>query len=210
MKDDYLIFDFDGTIADTLPSMLAIFNRIGGEYGLPKIKKTDIEKFRGISIREALKELSIPIYRLPFVVKRGREELAKEVENLKPIKGLKPVLQQLNRKRRRMGILSSNSESNVKKFLQKNNLDFFDFIYAGSSIFGKDKVLKRLLKEKNLSADQVVYIGDETRDIEAAKKCKVRVLSVGWGFSTPAILKANHPDWLITKPKDLLTIFASK
>ena len=105
-----------------------------------------------------------------------------------------------------MGILTSTSEENVRKFLKKNKLELFDFIYSGSSIFGKHKVMKSLLKKQKLKRKEVIYVGDETRDIEAAKKAKVKIISVTWGFNTKQILKKQKPDFLIDKPKELMKI----
>ena len=52
---------------------------------------------RNKGTREFIKELSIPMYKLPFVEKRVRDELSKEVENLQPIEGLSPVLRRFIR-----------------------------------------------------------------------------------------------------------------
>jgi phosphoglycolate phosphatase len=110
----------------------------------------------------------------------------------------------LNKRGYRLGILTSNSSNNVKSFLRRNNLEYFDFIHSESNLFGKDKVLKRLKVRLN----NLVYVGDETRDVEAGKKCGVKVVAVTWGLSTKEPLFKSRPDWLISDPNELLTIFS--
>ena len=208
MTENYcIVFDFDGTIADSMKVLISIFNKLAKEYGFQKVDEKEVEKFRNKEAKDALKMMKIPVYKLPFFAKKIREELNKKIDKLKPVKGIEIVLGKLHKKNIQMGILTSNSEANVKKFFKKNKIDFFDFIYAGSSIFGKGRVLKKLLKDKKLSGDRVIYVGDETRDIDAARKCKVKVISVGWGFNTAEVLKKSNPDWFVDEPKDILLIF---
>jgi phosphoglycolate phosphatase len=203
-KDIYLIFDFDGTIADSLPDMIQVLNELSGEYGYKKIDNTVLDVFKNKGTREFLKALEIPFYKLPLVITRVREKLAGRIAGMKSFDGLVNVLRELYRKQVRMGIVSSNSESNVRQFLKNNDMDLFDFVYAGSSLFGKDKVLRKLLQDKNLTSDDAIYIGDETRDIEAAKRCGVNMLSVTWGLNNSKVLANKNPDWIAEKPADIL------
>ena len=202
-KDLVLVFDFDGTIADSAESMNKILSRLASEFGFNKI---DLNKLKNLGSREILKELGIPSHKLPFILSRIRKNFSQEVPNLKPIPGIPKVLETLNKKGQRMGIVTSNSEDNVRKFLQNNKLDCFKFISGGSSFLGKDKKLKQIIKDRKLLSDQVIFIGDETRDIEAARKVGIKVLSVGWGHNTKKLLQKQNPDWLISEPAELLLL----
>ena len=51
------------------------------------------------------------------------------------------------------------------------------------------------------------YIGDETRDIDAAKQCGISAVAVTWGFNSEAIIAKHNPHYLVRHPKDILTIF---
>lgn len=213
MAKKVIIFDFDGTIANTFQAVLRIGDKLSIElgygelrkkFGFEKITKEKIEKLRNKRPQDLIKEYKFPIMKIPFIVKRGREELNKQIQFLKPIKGVRDDILKLNKDGYEMGILTSNSEENVKKFLKKNKLDFFGFIYSGSSIFGKYRVIKILMKKQNLRQEEVVYVGDETRDIEAAKKAKVKIISVTWGFNSKKILEKQKPDFLISRPSELI------
>jgi len=202
-----IVFDFDGTIADSMPLLISLFNRLAADYGFQKVDQKEVDKFRNRTTKDMLKKLAIPTYKLAKIVKKVRNEFNRDIDKLRPVKGIEVVLKDLHKKNSQMGILTSNSEVNVKAFLLKNKIDFFDFIYAGSSIFGKSRVLKKMLKAEKLSAEKVIYVGDETRDIDAAKKCNVKVISVGWGFNSAQILQRHNPDWFVSKPKELSQIF---
>ena len=134
----------------------------------------------------------------------------REIRNRKDIKlfeGVELILKQL-RKRYRLGIVSSNSEENIKKILKENGVDkLFDYIYSASSLFGKHKNLKRLIKKYKLNLEEVIYVGDEDRDILAAKKVGIKVVAVTWGYNSKEKLMKEKPDYLVSSPKELEKIF---
>ena len=107
-----------------------------------------------------------------------------------------------------MGILSSNSKENIEKFLQANSLEIFDFIHSEENILGKGKALGNLLKTHRLKNNEVIYVGDEVRDIEACKENGVKIISVTWGFNKKDILKKSKPDYIVDKPRKILKILS--
>ena len=121
------------------------------------------------------------------------------MKDLRPIPGIADALRELRRRGYRTGVLTSNSEANVRAFASHNSLEF-DFVYGGGQLFAKDELLKKMMEESHLSRDQMIYVGDETRDIEAAKKVNVKVIAVAWGFNSTKILNQYHPDQLIHLP----------
>jgi phosphoglycolate phosphatase len=101
-------------------------------------------------------------------------------------------------------ILSSNSHEAITDFLGRYELEnCFRDVQTGSSLFGKAKKLSSLIKKKGLIKGQCLYVGDETRDIEAAHTVGIKCLAVGWGYSTPEALKKYKPDFLISNPSEL-------
>lgn len=202
-----IIFDFDGTIADTFSTNIDILKKLAVELGYGDLlKKYDIEDIKNRNFREFLKELKISKIKLFFIIKRFKEEFDKEIDSIKPVKNIKAPLLKLIKNGYRVGILTSNSEDNVTKFLRNNKLELFDFVYSGSSIFGKSKIMGDLLKGQDLKSEEVIYVADETRDIEAAKKAKVKIIAVTWGFNSKKILKNQNPDFLVDRPEGLLRI----
>lgn len=205
MKDMLtIVFDFDGTLVESVKAMVQIINNLSDVYNFRKVKESEIEDFKKNGSKQMIKELGIPLIKLPKIIIEIRKGLNKQIESLMPVQDIPKIIRLLSKRGYRLGILTSNSSINVKSFLKRNNLEYFDFVHSESNFFGKDKVLKKLKKRlKNL-----IYIGDETRDIEAARKCGVKVVAVTWGLNTKKPLFDSRPDWLISNPKELLTIFS--
>lgn len=150
MEKKILLFDFDGTISDSLRTVIRILNNLSTKYGYKKIRKGDITKLRNMKSKDALKDLGISIIKLPFIVKESKIELNKQIAYLKPIRGIKESLRKIKIRGHKLGILTSNSKENVIEFLKKNNLDVFDFIYSDSTIFGKQKLIKKFVNYSGL------------------------------------------------------------
>jgi HAD superfamily hydrolase (TIGR01549 family) len=183
-------------------------NFYADEFGYRKVMDGELPELQCKSAREVMKILGISMWQLPRVAYKAKRRIRERIDTLEPISGVAQLIRGLNEAGLQLGILTSNSEENVRYFLKKNHLDVFDFIYADSSIFGKASVLKKVLKEMKLDRNQVLYIGDETRDIEAAKSSRVKVASVSWGFNSKKALLSKNPDFFIEQPHELRLILA--
>ncbi len=202
-----IIFDFDGTIADSLEVVLTISNRLAGEFGYPPTCSQDIKRLKNLSSREILQQSKVPFFRLPFLLRRLRCELNREICTLQPVPGMKEALLNLKQQGHRLGIVTSNSRENVMAFLAAQGMEeLFDFIGSGFTIFGKGKVIQRIIQQYHLEPATVFYVGDETRDIEAAKKIQIRAIAVSWGFNSREVLAEQDPDFLIHHPQELIEI----
>jgi len=123
--NDVLIFDFDGTIADTLHFLIEIINRLSKEFGFKTIAAHEITELKDKSVGEVIQHLNIPLLKVPIIAAKARIELHKEIKSVQPAEGLKDMLQQLKSLGVKMGILTSNSLKNVMEFLKHNELDLF-------------------------------------------------------------------------------------
>lgn len=200
------VFDFDGTIANTIPVTISILKKFAQEDFNMDVDDEFIEKLRDKTIPEMFKAFNISILKLPFIAKKTIEAMNKEIENMKPIKGIKNLLLELKKQGKTLGIVSSNSSESIKKFLAVNQLQIFSFIYTNSRVFGKSSSLKKLFKEYNCGKDDIVYIGDEIRDIEAARKVGIKIISVTWGVNTKDKLLSCKPDYLVNSPQEILDL----
>ncbi|UKO95873.1 HAD-IA family hydrolase [Nostoc sp. UHCC 0870] len=207
MTQKVIIFDFDGTIADTVDALVSIANRLAVEFGYIQITPEQFTLLRNFSSREIIKYSGISLFKIPFLVKKVKAELKNKIQGLKPIPGMKESLLELKNHGYQLGIITSNSKDNVTAFLSINELDnLFEFIYSGVTIFGKTTIINNVLKQKQLKPQTVIYVGDETRDIEASKKANIKVVAVTWGFNSPEILAKQNPDFLIHQPSELLQV----
>jgi phosphoglycolate phosphatase len=201
-----LVFDFDGTIADTFQLVIEIFNKYATLYGYPKLDAKTIFILRNKSAKDVIRYLKIPILKLPFFMKKAMRDIKSNVKDIPSIAGIKHELIQLKKDGYSINILTSNKEENVKEFLKIQAYPHFDHIYTGRSIFGKSKLMNQFINETKLDRSNILYIGDEVRDIEAAKKIKLKIVSVTWGFNSKEILEQNKPDYIISKPSELRKI----
>ena len=198
------MFDFDGTIADSLPVLAECLNNHITRYGLKTI--ANVDSVRDKEAHAIMKELGLSLFKFSFLVQRVRKEVRLKIHTLKPFPHMVEVLTELHQKGIPLGIITSNSVDNVKFFLRTHDIDFFTHVYGGSSIFGKKKVLKCFLRTHAVNASEVVYVGDEARDIDAARYNHVQSAAVTWGFNSERMLRERNPDYVISDPRALLKI----
>ena len=206
IKKPILLFDFDGTLADTLLSIVGIVNRIGMEYKLRKIDNEELLKIRKMEAGELIKYSGLPLLEVPFFVSRVRKILKKEIRTIRPFPAIPEILHRLFQVKYDMYIITSNSKESVEKFLTENNLEFFRSVNSERNLWGKGKALKDFLKKSGIRSSEAVYFGDEIRDIKAAREAGLRIASVGWGFNDIEGLRKHSPDWLIKSPEEILEV----
>ncbi len=186
-----LIFDFDGTIADTAAIVIEVGNEVLREYGLKTVDHKDFEKMRSKTATELLREFKIPLYRVPAIVSSVRHALKERMDVLQPVEGMIPLIKELSeREDTEVAVLSSNSLENVTYFLNKYKFrQYFSFIYGDVGVFSKYTKIRRISRSEGKGA-HVISIGDEVRDHEAARIAKVESISVDWGMSSKDRLEA--------------------
>jgi len=207
MRKRVLIFDFDGTLADTLAVIVDITNRLAKEFGYSPSTLEELSQIRQLGAWQVVQRSGVSIFKLPSLIRKIQIELSQEIEHTKLFPGMEETLQKLSANGHSLGILSSNSTENINKFLETHHLDhLFDFVVSSTTLFGKNRSLKQLIQQQNIAVNDIIYIGDETRDIEAAKKIRVEVIAVGWGFNSVEALAAHNPNYLLSSPSEILTV----
>ncbi len=207
----FILFDFDGTIAHTIEYILDIVNRNREKFKTPHVSMKDFEALRDMPPLDILKKYNVSFPKLAYMSVVVRMELNQHIEDIHVVPGIRKLLEKLKQEKYKMGIMTSNSEANVKKFLRKNGLlKYFSVFQSGIGMFGKTGVINSFLKKTNLSPEDVIYIGDEIRDIESSKKSKVEIVSVGWGFNSKKALLSHKPDHFIMSPLQLMKVLKGK
>lgn len=199
----YIIFDFDGTIADTFDVLKTIAIDEYSEYDI------DLELFKNEGAKGMLKKLDIPSWKLPGMILSITSKL-RNSSDIKLFPGIVDLLSIL-KKDYKIGIVSSNSQEIINNTLIKYNIqNLFKFVYSESSIFGKHLVLKRMCSKYSINPLNVIYVGDEDRDIIAAKKVKIKTIAVTWGFNSKEKLSKENPDYLIDLPMQIFEVISQK
>ncbi|MGA2506607.1 MAG: HAD-IA family hydrolase [Chitinispirillaceae bacterium] len=205
-----LLFDFDGTIADTFDLAMVIGEKIADVFGIRQVTKEEVVHFRNAPLKEAIRDLKVPLRKMPAMLLRIRQEIHENIGRVCPVKGIADVLKEARSCCGLLGIVSSNSEENVAWFLKHYNLDFFDIGAYSSAVFGKLSKLRGLIHRHHLQKEHILYVGDTIGDIEACRKAGIRVAAVTWGYNTKESLEAANPDFLVTKPEELLNIIKTE
>lgn len=199
----WLIFDFDGTLANTLSAIIKLINGHAQEYKIEPLEAKDVENLRGMSNLDIVRKYHIPLVKVPSLILRTQKELHQKIDQVELFPGIRELILELKRRAFRLGILTSNSRENVQKLLRARDLDVFDFIHAESNFFGKTRALLHLLHKHGLRKDDVIYVGDETRDIEACQHAEIAVIAVTWGFHRKDLLRAKNPTFLVDSPVEI-------
>jgi phosphoglycolate phosphatase len=194
----YVVFDFDGTLADTFEVTKRIVEKRVGA-----ISADDIELLRNEGAKKALKKKNIPLWKVPAMALEVTSSLRKE-KDIKIFPKVPELLKVIS-KSYKLGIVSSNCSENIEDILKKHELaGLFRFIYSQSSIFGKHFVLQKMLVKYNIKPFEAVYVGDEDRDIIAAKKAGIKSIAVTWGYNSQKRLKTVGPDHIVGSPGQII------
>ena len=149
MQTKILLFDFDGTIADTVDAAMRAYNEVARENNYKLISKENLPALRNRSAMDNVRDFGIPLLKLPFIVKKVRAILKNEIPNFKVIEGLAESLRLLKNKGCKLYIISSNSKENMRSFLEHNHIGECDQIYSVSNFFGKHIIIKNIPRANN-------------------------------------------------------------
>jgi len=210
LQKKYVIFDFDGTLADTIPVMFTIIQELARKVGYSRpIVQADWDWVREHTLMEIPHKFEIPMMKIPFLLLEGRNMLKKQMFSIPPCKGILEMLTQLKKKGFVLAVLSSNRRDSIQEFIIKNNLEnLFDFVHSELNIFGKDKALQSLMRQYKMPIDESIYVGDEIRDFEACNKLKLDCVSVSWGLNSEDALKKAGAKYIINNPKELMKLLS--
>lgn len=167
----------------------------------------EIQTLRGLPTRKALARAGVRWWQIPKLLVQGIPDFHALIPTVEPFKDIPEVVQTLHARGHRLFIVTSNTRESVEVFLTRHNLEgYFEDISTGASLFNKARHIRYLMKQHGLKRKETIYIGDETRDVQAARLALIRIASVTWGFNTEKILRRQRPTYLIRQPKELLDL----
>lgn len=200
-----LVFDFDGTLAQTLELALEVFNGMARRFQIPPLTDKEVESLRGLPTSEVVRRFGGTL-RCSRILKAVKEELVAHVPHMQPVEGMPCLLEELVRRQIRVGIVSSNRRDVIVNFLDRQSLTrLVSAIQAGSSLFGKARHLRKIARVLDVDPRRMLYVGDESRDIEAAREAGCDSAGVTWGANCERVLGAFSPTLLARRPDDLLS-----
>ena len=205
MKYKLAIFDFDGTLANSFPWALSIVDGIAEKHQLKKIDlKEDIEILRGYDARQLAKHYGVRWWKLPSIVKDARVLMARDAHTIPVFEGTGELLQELSDMGITLGLVTANSLENARAILGPKIFGFFKYWECGVSVFGKTSKFKKILRKSGFPAAETICIGDEIRDIQAAKKANLTACAVAWGYTRVDALQAHNPEKIFTSMPEIV------
>ena len=189
------IFDFDGTLADSFPWFLSTLDQTTEHFGLNRVKPEEIDSLRELSSRDVITHLGVPLLKLPAISIYMRNLFAEGMADIPLFAGASEMLFALNGAGVKLALVSSNGEANVRHVLGPA-AEIIDHYACGSSLFGKAEKFKAVLRALRQSPARCIGIGDEIRDIDAARKAGLSAGSITFGYNSRKALAAAQPDHL--------------
>jgi len=197
------IFDLDGTLADSFPWFLRTINDVADRFGFRRVADEDVEGLRHASTREILTRLEVPLWKLPAIARHARRLKAEAAGEIPLFPGVEAMLRALSESGVQLALVTSDSEANAREKLGEAAALFAQFDCA-APLFGKPAKFRRVIRRAGVAPGEVIAIGDEVRDIEAARAAGVACGAVCWGYAAPAALRALGPDLVFERIDDIV------
>lgn len=202
MKPELIVFDFDGTLADSRQLFFDLYNELAMRKGYAMLTDSNLSELRSMSITERCRTMHIPLYQIPFIASAIVKQYKGNINRIPLYPGVREMFAELDAMQIPYAILSSNTNENIAAFFEQQRLNVPE-IYTSSRIFGKDKAILKVLKAKELNASRVLYVGDELRDLEACHRAGVKMAWVHWGYDSREALGDLVPDFEPKHPMDI-------
>ncbi len=189
------VFDFDGVIVDSRKAIFEVMNEIAKLKKVPFLKKEELLNY---STKQLLKRLKIRWYEIPRYYKLARKIVNLNKDKIVIEAQILEMFQNVNLDKIIFIILSSNSKILISEFVAKHLYEIkFTEIIGDVSLFKKSRKIKQVMKKYEVNKKDIIYIGDEVRDIHAAKKANIQSIAVLWGKENETLLSKENPTFIV-------------
>ncbi len=199
-----IVFDFDGTLADSFPLFLENVGKVIERFGLRAFDERALDQLRALSAREIMDRIGLPAWKVPLMVREMRRLLAANAERTRLFPGVTEMLRRLEECGYVLAIVSSNAEPNIRKVLGPENAKRIRVYACGASLFGKASKFRRVLKQTGVRPAEALTIGDEIRDLEAANEAGIDFGAVSWGYTKAEALRERSPAFVFGRPEEIV------
>jgi len=204
MRYRLAIFDFDGTLADSFSWFLGVVNRLADEHGFRRMEEHEVETLRGHAARQIFGHFGVPAWKLPRIGRDFRRHMARDIAHIALFPGVDRLLRGLADQEISTAVVTSNSLDNVLHVLGPGNAALIRHYACGAAIFGKRSKLRGVLRSSGVPAAEAICIGDEIRDLEAARAEGIAFGAVAWGYTNPEALRAQGPEEMFSTVDEIL------
>lgn len=203
MRYRLALFDFDGTLADSLDWFLGIFDQVADRYGYRRLAPGDRERLSGLDTRAILRDLRIPAWKLPLIARHVRKLAASDIDKIHLYTGVATMLAALEAGGVRVAVVSSNAEANIRHVLGPASAHVTHFA-CGAGLFGKPAKIRAVLRATRTDPRSALLVGDEARDIAAAEAVGTGSAAVAWGYADATYLRSLSPTLFFERVEDIV------
>jgi len=200
------IFDFDGTLADSFPFFLSVFNEIADQHGFRRIDLAQVERLRHYGTRDMMRHVGMPPWKLPLAAASFKALMRQNAHRIPLFPQGDHALRELARGAVTLTIVSSNAEDNVRRVLGPDLAALISQYECGMSIFGKTARIRKVLQRAAVAPAAALYIGDQETDAQAARRAGVAFAAVHWGYAPIEALRKVAPEHEFDLPGSLAAI----
>jgi len=197
-----LIFDFDGVIADTRDLIIKIGNIYATETGQDPLSEEDIDTYYEHGARALMVKRGFSLLDVARLLKRGSELFAKQAGSVRLVPGIGEAIKKAARSGARVIVVTSNTEESVKGIMGDFSKELAG-IFTEKDLFGKAAKLKKVISSFGINPSDALYIGDEPRDMIAARKAGAHPIGATWGFGSKRSLISAGAVKVLSCPEEL-------
>ena len=206
----YVIFDFDGTLADSNHLFMKAWNLYADQYHYDRVTEEDKVLSKNLTIHERAKKYRFPMHKLPIILPKVNRYFKEHIDEVQLFEGILEMLNSIQQAGYTIVIISSNAKENIELLLKQQKVHVVSQVLTSSRLFGKDTVIKKFMKQQKLTQDDVLYVGDEIRDIIACNKVDVPFVWVSWGLDGYELIEKENPSYVVHSPKELSELLAKR
>lgn len=206
MPPRLVIFDFDGTLADSIPVLFEVMNEAADRFGFRRMTREDFERLRALPGRAIARELEVALWKAPALTAFVRRRAAEERARVRLFDGVPALLEALHARGVALAIVSTNAEATVRAVLGDRLAGLVAHYGCGASVFGKRPKLRAALRAAGAAPHDALSVGDELRDLDASRAEGIPFAAVTWGLASPAALRAAGPEHVVERVEQLLAL----
>jgi phosphoglycolate phosphatase len=209
---DLIIFDWDGTLVDSIDWIVQCIQRAAAHYYCPVPEKQAAKDIIGLSIEQAIQVLLPDVddnIRSKVAVHYGQSFFSKQISREDLFPGVYTMLQQLKQQGYRLAVATGKKSSGLALAIQATGVaDLFSTTRCSDQTASKPDplMIDEIVHELGISKQRTLMVGDSVHDLQMALNAKVASIGVTCGAHSEAILKQYQPLHCLAYPTELIGI----
>lgn len=215
MKYRAVVFDFDGTLLDTLQDLAESVNSVLSRSGFPEHSLEEYRHFIGDGVEELARRVLPVGHRDGATVSNTMAAIREEYrgrwpDHTRPYEGIPELLDILTARGVKMAVVTNKPDDSTRAMAARLLPRWkFDVIIAATLDLPKKPDPKGAIeaaRRLGFPPSAIIYVGDSDIDMKTANAAGMYAVGALWGFRTADELMRNGARVLISKPLELLEL----